>query len=87
MATKRPPQNLRRAEKVAKRDGGWFCHYCGISLNRFTYTLDHKKPRAQGGRDAIHNRVLACQPCNSEKGDQPYAVYKGIWAVRLEGRS
>ncbi|MEL6670656.1 MAG: HNH endonuclease [Bacteroidota bacterium] len=51
---------------VMKRDG-FQCQYCG---SRDRLTLDHVIPRAQGGRTSWTNLVVACQPCNSEKGDR-----------------
>jgi 5-methylcytosine-specific restriction endonuclease McrA len=46
------------------------CHYCGRKLNKKTATLDHVKPRSKGGKDGYANLVLACEPCNKEKGDR-----------------
>ena len=56
-------------ERLAARDG-WECHYCGCALGQWTATIDHKVPRAKGGAGKQENFVLACQLCNSDKGDQ-----------------
>lgn len=34
------------------------------------HTLDHVVPKAHGGSDGLSNRVLACAPCNADKGDR-----------------
>lgn len=60
---------------VVLRDGT-LCHYCqGPTL--LTYkghpqrrTLDHVLPQSFGGTDDLDNLVLACQSCNSKKGNQ-----------------
>tara|TARA_R100000656_G_scaffold104176_1_gene76228 strand:- start:263084 stop:263611 length:528 start_codon:yes stop_codon:yes gene_type:complete len=54
---------------VATRDK-YRCQYCGTkhTLKRLTY--DHVIPRAQGGKTTWENIVMACQKCNSTKGNQ-----------------
>src|SRR5712691_1843443 len=37
--------------------------------------IDHIHPRATGGTDRISNLTLACEPCNSKKGDQEVQVF------------
>lgn len=50
------------------------CAYCGKTgeLHR-----DHVVPRARGGPDEATNIVMACQPCNSAKGDQLASEWLG----------
>ena len=43
------------------------CQYCGIK-NPDKLTLDHVKPKWQGGKDTWENLVCACFKCNSKKG-------------------
>lgn len=76
-------------QRLASRDGGWICHYCGLPLVRAQpkkqeilrshgygiATVDHKNPSSRGGRDCLHNFVLACRRCNQEKGKMPYEKY------------
>lgn len=38
-------------------------------------TIDHLKPRSDGGNNEMRNLVAACSECNTEKGSLPYAVY------------
>lgn len=66
---------------LARRDGGWRCHYCGMVLRpvKTPYgncivnhlpqaTVDHVKPiKAGGARFDLANMVLACQWCNTGK--------------------
>lgn len=44
------------------------CLYCGKSVNDSTMTVDHVKPRGQGGRHTWENVVSACRRCNQDKG-------------------
>jgi hypothetical protein len=50
--------------KVYERDG-YVCRYCQKQLTRFTATLDHVKPVAEGGDNSIDNLVTACLDCNA----------------------
>lgn len=57
----------RRVRQLIRRDGEECC-YCGVSLTPGTRTIDHVIPRSLGGSNKIDNLVLACSPCNEEKG-------------------
>jgi hypothetical protein len=57
-------REVRRAELVAAI--GKPCAYCG-------------DPRSKGGTLAPHNKVLACDPCNQDKGSRSLAS----WLYRL----
>jgi 5-methylcytosine-specific restriction endonuclease McrA len=70
---------------LARREGGYLCHYCGIQCYRVLYrglnverqaTADHKRPKCQGGKSELDNLVLACRACNLEKGEGDYL---GFW--------
>lgn len=56
--------------KVYERDS-YKCHYCGNQLTRFTATLDHVKPIAEGGDNSFDNLTTACLGCNSMKNRKP----------------
>jgi hypothetical protein len=56
--------------KVYERDD-YKCRYCEKQLNRFTATLDHVKPVAEGGDNSFENLVTACLDCNSRKHHRP----------------
>jgi hypothetical protein len=56
--------------KVYERDG-YKCHYCDKQLTRFTATLDHVTPVAEGGDNSLGNLVTACLGCNSRKTGRP----------------
>lgn len=47
---------------------GEFCVYCGTGEGPFAH--DHLFPHSHGGSDEANNLVLACQSCNSSKGDK-----------------
>ncbi|RRR77422.1 MAG: HNH endonuclease, partial [Candidatus Viridilinea halotolerans] len=54
---------------VRKRAQGR-CGYCGVSELDVGHELevDHYRPRAHGGDDALDNLVYTCTPCNRFKG-------------------
>jgi 5-methylcytosine-specific restriction endonuclease McrA len=56
--------------KVHERDR-YRCRYCEKQLTRFTATLDHVTPVAEGGDNGLHNLVTACLNCNSRKHKRP----------------
>jgi hypothetical protein len=56
------------------------CGYCGVTEQQSggLLTVDHFRPRAQGGSDDGDNLVYCCHPCNEFKGHQ--------WSDALESR-
>lgn len=56
--------------KIYERDG-YKCAYCPKQLTRFTATLDHVTPVAEGGDNSYENLVTACLTCNSQKNKKP----------------
>lgn len=57
------------------------CAYCdatGVPLN-----IDHVRPRSRGGSNRISNLVLACIPCNKDKGNTPVEVFLAHQPHRL----
>jgi hypothetical protein len=56
--------------KVYERDA-YKCRYCYEQLTRFTATLDHVRPVAEGGGNSFENLVTACLGCNSRKHKRP----------------
>jgi 5-methylcytosine-specific restriction endonuclease McrA len=54
---------------VFKRDK-FICQYCGAQTKKHEITIDHVKPKCQGGQTTWENCVAACEPCNTAKADQ-----------------
>jgi 5-methylcytosine-specific restriction endonuclease McrA len=52
---------------IYARDGNR-CQYCGKTFPTKELTLDHVKPRVQGGGNSWTNLVCACVKCNARKG-------------------
>lgn len=46
------------------------CMYCGIEVSGKQATIDHVKPRKQGGGNSWTNLVCACVDCNRYKGNR-----------------
>ncbi len=63
------------------------CAYCGMKLNlkpdqkekRVVPTRDHFIPLASGGGKGKRNHVLACKPCNAQKGAFDPRVFVSVW--------
>jgi len=62
----------RRFRQAIKYSFGGLCAYCRSA--RAT-TLDHIKPRSQGGENLRSNLVPACQSCNHSKGSENWLVW------------
>jgi 5-methylcytosine-specific restriction endonuclease McrA len=74
-------------ENVYARDGGR-CQYCGVRVARSEATIDHVLPRGQGGRTHWENVVVACLPCNQQKGGRtPAQAGMRLWATPFQPRS
>ena len=58
-----PPVNRK---EILRRDKHQ-CQYCG---NKKKLTIDHVIPRSKGGKHTWDNVVIACESCNSRKGDR-----------------
>ncbi len=65
---------------VYLRDG-FRCVYCacrvvvGVSKGKRGATLDHVKPRENGGTNHENNLVTACRACNEAKGDREVGAW------------
>ncbi len=61
----------RKKRSLLKRYGST-CYYCEGRFNPDDLTLDHVIPRMRGGSNKLSNLVLACEPCNRDKGSDVY---------------
>jgi 5-methylcytosine-specific restriction endonuclease McrA len=52
---------------IFARDGNR-CQYCGQRFSTNELSLDHVKPRSQGGKTTWENIVCCCLDCNVKKG-------------------
>lgn len=73
----------RFGARIAARDGGWKCHYCGREFVDWADVgphahADHVLPQAQGGTDTLDNLVLACGDCNIKKGGRTPEQWEGV---------
>lgn len=59
---------------VINRDGA-VCVYCGDAKGPFH--IDHVKPVAKGGTDALNNLCVACVKCNLSKGAKSLKEWAG----------
>ncbi|MDR1697075.1 MAG: HNH endonuclease [Rickettsiales bacterium] len=66
------------------------CPYCLKPLTRGQATIDHKRPRARGGKSTAQNKVICCYDCNQEKGSlttREYDFWKTLESLRKNGDS
>lgn len=68
--------------KVYEKDD-YKCKYCDKQLTRFTATLDHIKPVAEGGDNGLENLVTACLDCNSRKNSKPLGDFLAERAIKV----
>jgi hypothetical protein len=63
--------NVRENRIAVYERDAYKCRYCEKQLTRFTATLDHVTPVAEGGDNSFGNLVTACLDCNSRKNKRP----------------
>jgi len=67
-------------DALGKADASAPCHYCGELLYPDNFVIEHRTPRKElKSRDQmtdISNLVIACYPCNKEKGTSSYEEFK-----------
>jgi 5-methylcytosine-specific restriction endonuclease McrA len=49
------------------------CAYCG--KKDVPLQVEHIQPRSRGGTDRVSNLAIACEPCNTRKGNRPIADF------------
>jgi len=54
---------------IWRRDNGE-CQYCGTSLSRKAFTVDHVHPESKGGPWSWTNLTTACAPCDNYKDNK-----------------
>ena len=65
------PCGAQKALRLALKTHGGTCYYCKRAPATETseqLTVDHVEAIANGGKDDLSNLVVACRPCNNEKG-------------------
>ncbi len=58
------------------------CSHCGEALDWTNFQVDHVVAHSRGGRTAMHNAALICQPCNGSKGARKKARSAGRSVAR-----
>ena len=68
------------ALRTAAKQFGGECFHCGKRMEpqvlSQSFTRDHLLPKCEGGRDFLHNLVLACGKCNKSKGGSDLVSYR-----------
>ena len=69
-------------EQVRQRQGRK-CIYCGVTLNRTNFQVDHVFPVEFGGSNEESNLQATCGSCNSRKGVQTDKEFRERYAAVL----
>jgi len=65
----RKRKNARKKKKRMIENRGIICEYCKEAFRAEDLTVDHYIPISKGGNSTLVNLKLACEPCNTAKGD------------------
>ena len=68
MIKRRSRKNISFSKKNILRRDNYTCQYCG--QQNLPLTVDHIIPKSRGGTTTWTNVVVACKPCNLNKGNQ-----------------
>jgi 5-methylcytosine-specific restriction endonuclease McrA len=52
------------------------CHWCRCRITFDQATVDHVRPRSEGGVDELSNVVIACDDCNQLRNK---LTQDGVW--------
>lgn len=52
------------------------CCFCRRLLTPTTATLEHVVPLSRGGGWALDNLRLSCEPCNTQRGNDDFDLYR-----------
>lgn len=77
-----------KRQAIYRRDD-YTCAYCGrgYKSDRSRLTLDHIKPRKQGGCNKPTNLVTACDTCNTQKNNRTLGQYIAWLRVNVKVRN
>lgn len=79
----RKPISKKTRFEVFKRDK-FTCQYCGSKAPEVLLHVDHVKPVAGGGSNAILNLVTSCASCNGGKGARPLSDRSAVEAQHTQ---
>ena len=91
-----PACGALNAIKLALAKHGGTCFYCKkakAAEPSVNFTLDHIEAKASGGKDDLGNLVVACKPCNVEKGQglidtfNPRATREWLTALQAQTKA
>jgi len=68
LITMTSPDAKRLWRRAIKEHFNCTCVYCGNNYELTELTLDHVKPKTDGGESLTSNLVPACRKCNQGKG-------------------
>lgn len=75
-----------KVERLAVRDGGYFCWYCSYPLKAgLNLTTDHILATSKGGTNEDDNCCLSCPPCNRKKSDGDVDEFRATpWLIERQ---
>ena len=72
---------VRLWRRAIKESFDCTCVYCGETYDLHDLTIDHVRPRSNGGETISSNCVPACRSCNQDKGSEEWSS----WMVKRFG--
>ena len=75
LITMTSPEAKRLWRRAIKEHFNCTCVYCGESYELHELTIDHVKPRSNGGETITTNCVCACAKCNQSKGSEDWQEF------------
>lgn len=79
-ARRRKSFNKQKRLVLWKRAHG-LCWYCGEVVPKTWFVLEHVEPLSRGGANGTSNLVVACCPCDKEKGKmnlEEFRAHRGV---------
>ena len=68
-------ESKRLWRRAIKEHFNCTCVYCGGIYEKNELTIDHVKPRSNGGDSSLRNLVPACRKCNKDKGSKEWLTW------------
>lgn len=75
-------KKLENKKELLRRSSNT-CIYCSCELTLESMTIDHIKPRSEGGSNMLYNMAACCYKCNNLKSNVDHKLF--IEMIREDG--
>ena len=69
------PRNSKYKRMIVYKEKNGVCEYCGKSLSKDEFHLEHKIPISRGGNNEYDNLTISCASCNLKKGSKTMSEF------------